>query len=188
MTEDDAKKLVAMLFAAFPTETVNVTPEAARSTCRVYAKCLADLDLANATQAVEELLKISLRLPTIAAIRAKTTELQHGSRRPGGDAWGDALAAMRRFGAHRSPSADFKLADPIVAKCVDAMGWRDLCLSENQVADRARFIELYDQFATQEYRDAQVSPGARSTTLLPARTGEVHSLGAALKALPGGRP
>lgn len=186
MTEDDAKKLVAMLFAAFPTETVNVTPEAARASARAYASVMVDLDVSVATGAVQWLMKTAMRLPPPAAIRATCVEIQHGPKRPGGDAWGDVVKAMRQHGSRRSPGVDFKFDDPLVAKTVDALSWRSLCLSENQVADRARFIELYDSMSDGARREAQLAEGATSKMLPPAPR---NALGPqpVMALLPGGR-
>ena len=38
-----------------------------------------------------------------------------------------------------------KFKDPLIQKAVDIMGWKELCLSENQVADRAHFMKIYDK-------------------------------------------
>lgn len=48
--------------------------------------------------------------------------------------------------------------DPLVGKLVRAFGWRDLCLSENAVADRARFIPAYEQEQRREREQARLTP------------------------------
>ena len=63
---------------------------------------------------------------------------------------GDVLAEIRRTGVYGVPS----FADPLVTECVRIMTWRGLCLGENEAADRARFIELYDGLATRWRVDA----------------------------------
>lgn len=174
MTDEESKKLLAMLFAAFPVETRNVTPEEARATARVYARGLADLDSATAAKAIDRLIMSSERLPVIAKIRAMCVEIAHGRKRAGGDAWGDVVAAIRRVGGHRpAPAFD----DPLVARAVAALGWRDLCLSENPVADRARFVQLYESLQDGERAEAQVSPRAESRLL---RAANVVPISAAL--------
>ncbi len=42
--------------------------------------------------------------------------------------------------------------DPTTMRCVELMQWSKLCSSENEVADRARFVELYDKLAVQDRR------------------------------------
>lgn len=193
MTERESKMLVATLLAAFPVETRNVPPEEILATAKVYANGLRDLDSAVASEAVDRLIKSAERLPTVAKIRAACVEIAHGRKRPGGDAWGEVMAAIRRYGNNRSPGVDFHFADPMVARAVSAMGWRELCLSENQVADRARFTDLYESLQDSERAGAQISSGAQSKALplarpvaAIARTGETN-LGDALKALTGAK-
>ena len=141
MTPTQSAKLVALLLAAFPNARAHVRDVEATSS--LYERMLADLDVNAATAAAERLIATSKFLPSIAEIREAALSLAVGDNRPGGDAWGDVLAAVRRFGQYRGPTFD----DPIVGRVVSALGWRELCQSENQHADRARFIELYDRFA-----------------------------------------
>ncbi|HEU4727652.1 MAG TPA: replicative helicase loader/inhibitor [Kofleriaceae bacterium] len=142
----ECKKLVAVLIAAFPAS--KFTPE----TVGVYERMLADLDYAAAQAAVERLIATARFLPTVAEIRDAALTMHAGETRPGGDAWGDVLRAIGRYGYARTPGMDFQFADPVIAECVRAMNWRELCVSENQQADRARFIELYDKLAAQGRR------------------------------------
>ncbi len=141
MKASEAAELVAVLMAAFP----SARPTA--RTSEVYERMLMDLDGKTANAAVERLLATSRFMPTVAEIRDACIDLSHGDRRAGGEAWGECLKAIGRFGVYRSPGKDFSFQDPLVARCVAALGWEPLCNSENQAADRARFIELYDQLA-----------------------------------------
>jgi hypothetical protein len=121
-----------------------------------YAALLADLDYARCNAAVRVLLQSKNWIPAVADIRKVVLELERGPVRPSGEAWGEVLKAIGRYGAWRTPGVDFQFSDPEVARCVNALGWKVLCLSEDQTADRARFIELYGVVATQERREQQV--------------------------------
>lgn len=191
MTEREVAKLVAILIAAFPASKITVESSA------IYERMLADLDYPAANAAVERLLATSKWLPTVAEIREATLTLYAGEVRPGGEAWGSVLKAIGRYGYMRTPGKDFTFDDPVTAECVAAMSWRELCDSENQVADRARFVELYDQLAVQSRRK-QLSEGLpamqRFRALQAAQAerrltaGEPQSVGALLKLVPGGEP
>lgn len=152
MTEVQVKKLVAVLLASFP------NAKATDETIGAYVRMLADLDYTAASAAVERLLATSRFLPSIAEIREASLTLHVGEQRPGGEAWGEVLKAIGRYGYTRTPGVDFHFDDPVVAECVSALRWRELCDSENQEADRARFIELYDKLAAQQRR-RQLSEG-----------------------------
>jgi hypothetical protein len=148
----EAKKLVTCLMAMFPSAKVQQPTGDYGGTLGAYEQMLADLEYAPAMAAIQRIAAVHrfpTILPSIADIREATLTITHGERRPGGDAWGDVLAAVSRFGSYRSPTFD----DPVVARCVQQLGWQEICLSENQVADRARFVELYDQLAQTVRRD-----------------------------------
>jgi hypothetical protein len=152
MTEAQVHKLVAVLAASFPAARGDA------GTIAAYQRMLADLDYPAANAAVERLIATSKRLPTVAEVRDAVLALTAGEARNGGEAWGDVLKAIRRYGYMRTPGVDFHFDDPVVANTVRALSWQELCSSENAVADRARFIETYDQLAVR-HRRAQLSDG-----------------------------
>jgi hypothetical protein len=146
VTDAETAKLVAILLAAYPHARVHPQTSAA------YERMLRDLSSPVAAAAVQRLIATSKYLPTIAEIREVAASLTVGEVAAGGEAWGQVLRAIRRYGAYRQPGEDFAL-DPLALRCVRALGWTDLCTSENAVADRARFIELYDRLAATERRE-----------------------------------
>lgn len=150
MTKSEVAKLVAVLMAAYPNSLSN------QQTSAAYERMLVDLDYALTNAALERLIATSRYLPSIAEIRETAHAIVVGERRPGGDAWGLVLSTVHRWGFYRSTEAKAALleADPVAARCVAALGWEELCNSENQQADRARFIELYDKLSVQEKHKA----------------------------------
>jgi hypothetical protein len=44
-----------------------------------------------------------------------------------------------------------------VAKIVENMGWQNLCMSENEMADRAHFTKAYDTMQKREKQIAMIS-------------------------------
>lgn len=138
MKRSEAAELVALLVGAYPRGGVT------EATCAVYESQLTDLTYEAASAAVGKLLRSSKFLPSIAEIREAVAQLALGDVRPGADAWGDVLHAIRKVGSYGNP----RFADPIVEQCVRALGWRNLCLEgHNDAADRAKFCELYDRLA-----------------------------------------
>ncbi len=146
MTKLEVAKLVGVLIASFPNS--KVSPE----TSLVYERMLADLDYPAANAAVERLLATARFMPTIAEIRESALTLERGEVRAGGEAWGEVLKAIGRYGYVRQPGVDFEFSDATTVECVRALNWRELCESENPQADRARFIELYDKLAATQRR------------------------------------
>lgn len=158
MTIDEARKLVAMVVLACPNQGSKLTKQAIEDMIATWAWLLEDIDANEATAAAKRHLALSPWMPAPAEIRAIVSEAKHGRRRPGGDAWGDVLDAVHRFGVYRRPT----FADSVVARAVAALGWTELCSSEHQASDRARFVELYDKLALYAAQEAALGelPGA----------------------------
>lgn len=180
MTEVEAQKLVTVLVTAWPTSFARLDANQRTDTMRLYREMIADLDYAAANAAVKRLIASSRFLPTVAEIRESAIQADCGPQRAGGEAWGDVLAAVHRFGVYRSPA----FADPLVARAVSALGWEEICNSENQAADRARFVELYEKLTVTERRELAMPADVRR--LPEPRAGRAISFGDALKALGNG--
>ena len=153
MNREEASKIVAVMLAAVPSHRVEA--KAVPQMINAYADLLGDLTYEQCNAALRVLLQTRTWLPSVADIRSAALELQRGPVRAGADAWGGVLRAIKAEGIYREPGVDFVFSDPTTAKCVEAFGWRNLCESENQVSDRARFVELYDKLAAQGQREAQ---------------------------------
>jgi hypothetical protein len=69
---------------------------------------------------------------------------------------------------------------PIIEQAVKALGWRNLRMSENPTADRARFIEAFEQLAGRAEKESMLIPEVRGfiegqkVNALPA--GEMQAL------------
>lgn len=183
MTDVESQKLVAMLFALFPGQTHRLTPDLARQTAAAYRRMLADLDYGSATAALERVAATSEFFPTVAAIRAAVVSVNDGDVRQGAAGWGDVLSAVSRWGINRTPGADFHFDDPIVQKCVNDFGWQNICNSENQVADRARFIDHYDRIAKDNRTSRVVGELPANARLRELRSGEANQIGGVVKQL-----
>jgi Loader and inhibitor of phage G40P len=153
MTKGETAKLVAVIAGSYPTR---IRADQVENMIAAWAAMLADLDYTHAEKAVATLVQSGQHPPSVADVRARVVELTRGRVLTGGEAWGTVQRAMRREGAYRVPGVDFTFSNPTTARCVGIMDWQTLCLSEDQVADRARFIQLFDQLATEERREQAV--------------------------------
>jgi hypothetical protein len=174
MTRQEAAKLVYVMVAATG-QAPRFDKTALEAMVDAYAALLADLDYARCNAAVRVLLQSKNWIPAVADIRKVVLELERGPVRPAGEAWGEVLKAIGRYGAYRTPGVDFQLSDPEVLRCVRSLGWKELCLSDNQIADRARFIELYGTVSAQERREQQAPLLAAAR--VARENGELQSAG-----------
>lgn len=173
MTRSEAKKLLAMLALAFDNETKPVVAE-------LYVEGMLDLDVEPAARGVKRIIGTERFFPRLAQIREATfNEDRDGGNdsMEGAEAWSVVCKAISRVGMYRTPTFD----DQIIAHCVECFGWQELCLSENAVADRARFIELYNQIVKRNerketYQRAQLM-GFHGGPLSLGRTGGMKRIG-----------
>ncbi len=156
MNQAEAAKLVAVMLVSFPAQAHRLSdPEQQVTMANVYADMLGDLSYEQCNAALRVLIQTRQFMPTIAEIRAAVLDISRGPVQPGGVAWGSVQRAIHEQGSYRRPGVDFVFNDPITAQTVSALGWVELCLSENAVADRARFIETYEKLATERRRESQ---------------------------------
>lgn len=155
MKQSEAARIVAVLLVAFPSQGNKLSEKQQTTMAEVFADMLGDLAYEQCNAAIRVLIQTRQFMPTVSEIRSTAIDMQRGPLRAGADAWGTVLHSIRRYGAYRRPGDDFTFDDPTVARCVEALGWRELCLSESSVSDRARFIELYDKLAIEARRESQ---------------------------------
>lgn len=151
-TEREVASIVAIIGAAYP--NFNAT----EMTIEVYFRTLSDLDFELLkTAALHAIAEPGRKFaPSVGELRGAVSEiLQRASGMPSSfEAWEEFLQQVRAVGHTGIP----QFSHPLVTKTVRVLGWRDLCLSENQVADRARFVQAYEQFVERANRDMSMLP------------------------------
>lgn len=93
--------------------------------------------------------------PSIAEIREITSTVQHGSIPDWGEGWEQVLKAIRMYGSYRIQEA-MDSFDPITRQCVERLGFRNICMSENINHDRANFRMIYEQLQERKKKDLQL--------------------------------
>lgn len=93
--------------------------------------------------------------PSIAEIREITTTIQYGEQLTWGEAWERALNAVRRYGSYNRQAALDSL-DPLTRKCVENIGYMDLCMSENIMVERAHFQKIFEVYSKRAETDKRL--------------------------------
>ncbi len=167
MRPSEAAKIVAMLATAWPDWLRFLDDDQQEATRKLWRDFLADLDYVVADAALKRLIGTHTKPPAIAQFRATCSAYTEGRREHGGEAWGAILKLIGRWGMNRTPKPPnycagsleddgFAVTDPVLYRVIDALGWRELCTSEDQTADRARVIQLYDQLAQEDATERSV--------------------------------
>lgn len=188
MNRQEAARIVAVIIAACPSQGIKLDVPRTNSMIDTFTALLGDVTYEQANAAVTVLLQTRSWMPSVADIRSTALEMSRGPAAPGAQAWGAVLRAIQAEGAYRAPGSDFVFSDPVTARCVAALGWRELCLSENTVADRARFIEMYDKLAAQDQREQQAPMLSAARQQRELESGATNLISMTARRLAGGKP
>lgn len=94
--------------------------------------------------------------PSIADIRNGMAEIQNGGAvEDWGEGWNKAMAAIRKYGSYNEAEALDSLP-PLTRETVRRLGYKSLCWSENQVADRANFRQVYEILEKRQVEDRKI--------------------------------
>lgn len=94
--------------------------------------------------------------PSIADIREAVAEIENGGAAPDwGEGWEQAMRAIRRYGSYGEAEA-LEAMPPLARETVRRLGYKSLCLSENQMADRSNFRQVYEIVARRQTETAKI--------------------------------
>lgn len=83
-------------------------------------------------------------------------EIQNGGAvEDWGEGWNKAMAAIRKYGSYNEAEALDSLP-PLTRETVRRLGYKSLCWSENQIADRANFRQVYEILEKRQVEDRKI--------------------------------
>jgi hypothetical protein len=154
-TTDSIAEVLGVLMAAYPSWGEN-NPKI-DFTLEVYCRALMDIDIGLLRSAAMQHISSSKWFPSVAELReAALSIITHGDE-SAEEAWGKVKQAIRAYGSYREPQFE----NDKIAQSVKIMGWLNLCMSENEVADRAHFFKIYQSVQNRERFDAISLPEVR---------------------------
>jgi len=137
---------------------------------KLWQEILAGITVPEAEAAIASLAAEGEKFaPVVGVIRKRALALRQqvtgsGGVPSGADAWAEVLRLIQRRGHIRPPEAEH-CSHPAIFKAVETFGWMNLCLSENQMADRAHFIRFYEDVANR-HRDHMATPASELREML----------------------
>lgn len=137
----------------------------------LWFKQLQDIPYTVAETALNKWVAVNKWSPSIADIRAEAAEIKNGEAPDWGEGWESVIAAIRRYGSYRVDEAMASF-EPVTRKCVERIGFLNICQSENIAADRANFRTLYEQLAEKEQKNKQM-PKMLKTLIEKIQSGEI---------------
>jgi hypothetical protein len=165
-------RVLKQLFSAYANSQVTV------ETIAVYDRLLSDIPPTDLQTVIDQCVAECKFLPTVAEIRERWHALTRTIGVPTAtEAWGEVQAEIRRVGYIGTPT----FANFFTTQVVKMIGWRDLCASENVIADRAHFMKMYDQLIERGEQVNRLLPQALTMAQGRVGTSGMKRIGDVLK-------
>lgn len=148
MTTPEAIKLMAVLRAAYPNQTI--LPE----TVDVYASMLQDIDFMDMQRAIKHVIAECKFFPTIAELRSAVV-IDHDGPPAAELAWGEVMQQVRRVGMYGTPT----WSSVVVGHAVRAIGWENICLCELDQLNtlRSQFLRVMAAYRDRDLREQNLA-------------------------------
>lgn len=149
------KKEFALFAAALKTyyPKENLLPNS--QAMELWFRQLQDIPYELAEITLEKWVSTNKWSPTIADIREHATAVKCGDKPLWSDGWEEVLRAIGKYGSYRETEALQSMTD-ITRQAVKRLGFRNICMSENIMTDRANFRMIYEQIADREQTAKQL--------------------------------
>ncbi len=136
MKQEAILKVLAVLAQTYPRDVQ-------KETMTAYSMFLDDVSIEGLVRAVKECVKESKFFPTVAELRERAGMKMESNLQPKNLALmayhEQAMKAVTKVTSYGIPT--FK--DPITAKVIEMIGWKDFCMMDMDVGQR-KFVELYN--------------------------------------------
>lgn len=152
MTKQEFATLAMAIRTYYPKEQILPNKQA----MELWYRELQDIPANVAEAALRKWVATNKWSPSIAELREMAAEVRNGEIPDWGEGWERVLTAIRRFGSYREREALDSL-DPMTRTCVQRLGFRNICMSENISYDRANFRMMYESLAEREQTRQQMA-------------------------------
>lgn len=130
----------------------------------MWYKLLADLDAQLVSAAVQQHICTSRFPPTVADIREACSKVTTVDRKDWLEGWREVTKCIGLYGYYRPQEAlkALRSFDVTTGRVAEMLGWQNLCMSENQIADRANFRQAYETIQAREIESAKLPPSVNN--------------------------
>lgn len=122
---------------------------------KTWYKFLEDLPCDLATMAVQKYISTNKFPPTIADIRETVSDMMAGST-DWSESWSNVTRLISKYGLPNEARA-YDEMDQHTKEAVKRLGWKNLCMSQNQSVDRANYRMVYES-VVKEFKDHLALP------------------------------
>lgn len=129
---------------------------------KLWYAMLKDLDYKTLNAAVQKYITKGEFAPTVAQLRKICMEITQGTAPDWGEGWLEVQQAIRKYGYMREHEA-MESFTPITKEVVRRLGYKSLCMSENEMADRANFRQCFETINLRDQQQAVLPMTLRNT-------------------------
>jgi hypothetical protein len=134
MKQHEVLSILAVLCAQWPKHEMN------EDAAKRWELELLDVQREIAGVAARRIAQSAKWFPSIGEFRKECVNVALGPEIPATEAWSIVSKAVQRFGAYQLPTFE----SPLIASCVEAFGWQDICLTDHEPSARKRFCDLFE--------------------------------------------
>jgi hypothetical protein len=164
MEKQEFSTFAMALRTYYPKE--NILPN--QQAMELWYRELHDIPYKVAEAALRKWVATNKWSPSIAEIRELTADIVNGEQLTWGEAWEKTLHAVRRYGYLNQKDALDSL-DPLTRRCVENIGYLDICKSENIMVERAHFQKIFEIYSKRQQTEQRL-PGSLLKAIGSMRT------------------
>lgn len=121
----------------------------------LWYRQLQDIPYIVAEAALQKWVATQKWSPSIAEIREMAMTVTAGEKPLWSDGWEQVQTAIRKYGMYNIGAA-MESFDDVTRQTVKRLGFRELCLSENPMQDRANFRDIFNMIAERKEKTQQL--------------------------------
>lgn len=151
MNKQEFSKIAMAIRTYYPNQNIMPNPQS----MELWYLQLQDIPYKVCMAVVNKWVALNKWAPTIADIRENAVDISDGEQKDWSEAWQDVLLNIREYGYHMAEDGLERLSG-VTRQTVERLGYTRLCHSENIMADRANFRDIYNELSKREAQEKQI--------------------------------
>lgn len=152
MDKQEFATLAMAIRTYYPKE--NILPN--KESMQLWFRELQDIPFKVAEAALRKWVSTNKWSPSIAEIREMSATIKNGDIPDWVEGWEEVQKAIRKHGMYDIKGAMDSFS-PLTRQTVERLGFRNICVSENPMSERANFRQCYEILANRERTRQQVA-------------------------------
>lgn len=144
LNREETAKLFLMIKGNYPSYYKSMDAVTSKLTISMWESALSDIPAHVVFSVAQKYMLQNVFPPTIAEIREMVIKTTNPDALTSPEeAWEKVILAVKKYGYYQQPEAFRNFSEPI-ARAVKAIGWQNICKSENIGIERSNFMKMYN--------------------------------------------